>query len=111
MGALDTPCDASMIGGATYHYKPTSNIDIYPSTLFNEGGIMGAVRCPHDAPHCGGVLDAPCDTPNDGGYNLSLEISFSDRLHPSSWGGVQMPPVTSPIMGGATYHWKFHQNI
>ena len=33
MGALATSVMSPMMGGATYHCKPTSNIDIYPSTL------------------------------------------------------------------------------
>ena len=32
VGVLDAPCDAPHDGGATYHCKLTSNIDIYPST-------------------------------------------------------------------------------
>ena len=40
-GHWTPPVMPPIMGGATYHFKQTSNIDIYPSTLFNEGECHG----------------------------------------------------------------------
>ena len=50
-GGVGCPHDAPLDGGATYHCKQTSNIDIYPSTSWGlldapmTPSIVGGVGC------------------------------------------------------------------
>ena len=93
VGTSDAPCDAPMIGGATYHCKPTSNIDIYPSS-------SGGVGHPHYTPIVG-VLDAPCDASHELGATYHCKPTSNIDIYPStSWWCIA--PMIPPSWGCQT---------